>query len=90
MLPDEERSRLRKTALTWLRDDLTALTNRLDADTMANRTFVGRVLRTWQIDTALASIRDTEIGKLPEAERAEWRKLWDDVVVLQRRAGARP
>jgi hypothetical protein len=37
-------------------------------------------LRPWQRDARLAGVRDpAALAHLPEAERAAWRKLWQDV-----------
>jgi hypothetical protein len=48
-------------------------------------------LRHWQNDSDLAGVRDPEaLARLPEAERAAWRKLWGDVADLLRRAGGGP
>jgi len=38
-------------------------------------------------DRDFAGVRgDEALAKLPEAERHEWRKLWQDVAELERRA----
>jgi hypothetical protein len=34
----------------------------------------------------LAAVRGNAIAKLPEAERQQWQKLWDDVEALRKRA----
>jgi len=40
-------------------------------------------LRHWQEDSDLAGVRDAvALEKLPESERAEWKKLWADVEEL--------
>jgi hypothetical protein len=40
-------------------------------------------MQHWQRDTDFAGIRDAAgLAKLPEAEQAEWRKLWADVAQL--------
>ena len=42
-----------------------------------------RVLSHWQEDSDLASVRDQDaLDKLPESERADWKKLWSDVDAL--------
>jgi hypothetical protein len=47
-----------------------------------------QALRHWREDANLAGVRDADaLAKLPEAERADWRKLWADVdAVLQKAA----
>ena len=48
-------------------------------------------LAHWQQDTDLASVRDQEgLAKLPEDERQQWRRLWDDVAALLVRAAVTP
>jgi hypothetical protein len=50
-----------------------------------------KLLRRWWVDSRLACVRDeAELKKLPEAERAGWRKLWGDVAALQARLGDLP
>jgi hypothetical protein len=34
----------------------------------------------------IAGVRGDALAKLPEAERQEWQKLWDDVEALRKRA----
>jgi hypothetical protein len=48
-------------------------------------------LELWQQGDALASVRDKDaLDRLPDAERKQWRQLWDDVAALLARAGATP
>jgi hypothetical protein len=44
------------------------------------RLVVTQTLSHWQQDADLASVRGDAIVKLPEAEQAAWRKLWQDLV----------
>jgi hypothetical protein len=38
---------------------------------------VQKTLHHWQQDSDLAGVRDpAALAKMPEAERAEWQKLW--------------
>ena len=47
-------------------------------------------MQHWQQDTDFAGVRGTDvIAKLPEAERQEWQKLWNDVADLLKRAQAK-
>ena len=44
---------------------------------------VVQFLKHWQKDPDLAGVRDrSALEKLPDAERAEWEKLWADVAEL--------
>jgi serine/threonine-protein kinase len=89
--PDEqERTRLRGKALSWLRDDLADASKRLEGGKAEECELVRRTLRHWQQDSALAAVRDADaLVKLPEAERLEWQKLWQDVEALRQRAEAK-
>jgi len=74
-----------------LRDDLADWAKRLEGGTPADRTLVQERMHHWQQDSDFASVRDTaSLGKLPEGERAEWRRFWQDVDALGRRAEATP
>jgi hypothetical protein len=47
------------------------------------------VFQHWQKDTDLSGVRDpAALAKLPEDERRQWQKLWDDVEALRQRAAA--
>jgi serine/threonine-protein kinase len=88
-LDEKERARLRRQALTWLRADLLLHGKQLERGQRADRVGVKLSLRFWQQDSALASVRDKEaLARLPEPERAAWQKLWAEVAVLHRKAGA--
>jgi tetratricopeptide (TPR) repeat protein/serine/threonine protein kinase len=91
-LDAKEKARLRGRALAWLRADLEAMGRLLDkgADPARSAAGVGTVLRHWQVDPDLAGVRGAEaLGKLPEAERQAWKKLWDDAAGVLARAQAR-
>jgi hypothetical protein len=46
-------------------------------------------MQHWQGDADLTGVRGPEaLSHLPEAERQEWQKLWEDVAALRRRARA--
>jgi tetratricopeptide (TPR) repeat protein len=82
-LADKERARWRKQALAWLRADLALWRKQADSDKVARQAEVRRQLRHWQRDSDLQCVRDKEaLAKLPEAERADWKKLWADVEAL--------
>jgi serine/threonine protein kinase/Flp pilus assembly protein TadD len=82
-LDDKERTRLRRQAMGWLRGDLAAWTKLLDRDPKQFRAAVAKTLRHWQTDADLAGLRDPDaLAKLPDTERAECNKLWEDVNAL--------
>jgi hypothetical protein len=55
----------------------------LEKGTPQDRDKAQQTLRHWQRDTDLASLRDAQqLKRLPEAERARCRKLWDEVSAL--------
>jgi tetratricopeptide (TPR) repeat protein len=85
-LADKERARLRGQALDWLRADLVAWGQLLDKETEKPAHAV-EVLRYWLADADFAGVRGSEaLAKLPESERADWQKLWNDVAELLKRA----
>jgi serine/threonine protein kinase/tetratricopeptide (TPR) repeat protein len=68
-----EKLGLRKQALTWLKADLAARAKQPEDERAA-------MLRQWQTDQALASVRDeSALRALPQAERAAWTGFWADV-----------
>jgi hypothetical protein len=74
---------LRQQALGWLRADLALWGKQVESGTPQQRATVQQSLQHWQNDTDLAGVRDqAALAKLPEAERAEWKKLWADVAKL--------
>jgi hypothetical protein len=92
-LDEKEKARLRGRALAWLRADLEAMGRLPDkgADPARLAAGVGTVLGHWQADPDLAGVRGAEaLGKLPEAERQPWQKLWQDVADLLKPAQRKP
>jgi tetratricopeptide (TPR) repeat protein len=86
-LPDKERSRLRRLALGWLRDDLTAYAKLAEQNNPAANTAVQQRLTHWRSDPDLASVRDPQaLARLLENERADWQALWREVDELLTRA----
>jgi tetratricopeptide (TPR) repeat protein len=84
---EQQKTRLRKQALDWLRADLALRTKQLGSGQPADRAAVQQKLRHWQQDTDLAGIRDTAmLAKLPAEERAACKKLWADVAALLKKA----
>jgi serine/threonine-protein kinase len=86
--PDaQERARLRRQALDWLRADLAAWAKQVETGKPRARAEALRTLTRWQRDSDLAAIRDTDaLKRLPEEEREAWRKLWADLAALHKRA----
>jgi serine/threonine-protein kinase len=85
-LPDKERVRLRRQALTWLRADLAAWRRLLEKDTSRAGPIVLQQMRHWQQDSDFAGVRGDAVARLPEAEREGWRQLWTDVADTLARA----
>ncbi len=86
-LDDKERARLRSQALDWLRTDLTAWDKRRQDDPKAGPE-IQTTLQSWKTDADLAGVRDADaLAKLPDPERAAWRKLWADVDALLTQVG---
>jgi serine/threonine-protein kinase len=87
-LDDNERARLRKQALDWLRADLASRAKQLASGQPALCAEVQRILKHWQGDSDLAGIRDdAALAKLPAEERALCEKLWADVAAVLQYAG---
>jgi hypothetical protein len=79
-VPDKVRVSLRKQALEWLRANLTGLAGSREGGPPPDRAQVQQKLSIWQLDPALAGVRDADrLAALPTAERAAWQQLWDDV-----------
>jgi tetratricopeptide (TPR) repeat protein len=86
-LDEQERARLRRQARDWLQADLTAWRQQWEKEPSKMRPTVLQQLEHWQRDADLASVRDAEaLVRLPQAERAEWQKLWEAVAALRQRA----
>jgi serine/threonine-protein kinase len=79
----DERSRLRKQALTYLRVDLDARAGQLANDKAPARGEARGELLYWQRDPHLASVRDErKLATLSPPEQAEWKQFWHDVEAL--------
>jgi serine/threonine protein kinase/tetratricopeptide (TPR) repeat protein len=90
-LSDKERTRLRKQALDWLRADLQAWHRLLEKGPHPNRPVVVQQLAHWLEDTDFNGVRgEKALAGLPEAERADWQKLWQEVEALRQRAAGPP
>jgi serine/threonine protein kinase/Tfp pilus assembly protein PilF len=85
-LDETERTRLRRQAHDWLAADLAAWEKQLARPEV--RPDVRQFMTRWQKNRSLTGVRDAaELEKLPEAERADWQKLWARVAELLSRAG---
>ncbi len=84
---DAAKAKLRRQAREWLRAELATWANILDSGAADMKAKVASTLQHWKEDTDLAGIRDEkELAKLPEDERAAFKRLWNDVDQLLTRA----
>jgi tetratricopeptide (TPR) repeat protein len=89
-LGPEERTRLRRQALDWLRAHLHALGKYLEKHADKGQPVVLKHMEYWLKEPNFAGVRGPEaLAKLPEAERCDWQKLWQQVEALRQQA-ARP
>jgi serine/threonine-protein kinase len=90
-LDEEERARLRRQALDWLRANLDAWRGLLERDPGKAGRPAGPAMLHSLTDPDLAGVRGEDaLARLPEAERADWQKLWQDVEALRPRAAGPP
>lgn len=90
-LKNDDRAEFRNLARKWLEADLAVLEAAVADGKPTTRAHVHRVLRSWQLDPAYASIRDRETrAKLPEEEQRAWEKFWEAVEATRRVARERP
>src|SRR5262249_45623401 len=88
-LDDAARAGLRRQALDWLRAGLAVHARRLASGQNTDRERVRNTMRNRQRDKDLAGVRDADaLAKLPEAERADWKKYWADVDKLLKQGEA--
>jgi hypothetical protein len=79
-LEEREKARLRGQALVWLKTDLAPHMRQFASEQPHDRDEARARLLHWQQDTDLVSVRGTAgLAELPEAECAEWHKLWQEV-----------
>ena len=84
---DGAKARLRRQALDWLKDELSAWSKALESSPPQNRPVIGQTLDHWRQDRDLAGVREpAALDRLPETERADWQKLWSEVEALRARA----
>jgi eukaryotic-like serine/threonine-protein kinase len=76
-----------RKALDWLKAELATWNKVLESGLPESRLAIVQTFQHWRNDSDLASVRDVDaIAKLPEAEQASWRRLWEEVGALQKRA----
>jgi eukaryotic-like serine/threonine-protein kinase len=86
-LDAKERARLRQQALDWLRADLKAYRQVMEKAAGKTGPEIAQRMQHWLQDGDFAGVRDDNaLAKLPEDERAAWRKLWADVAELLAKA----
>jgi len=86
-LDAKECAQLRGRALAWLRECLIVMRKDLEKEP-ANALSVMKDMQHWQQDTDFNGVRgDDALAKLPDAERREWRKLWEEVENLRNPGG---
>ncbi len=90
-LDDNERARLRKQALTWLRADLAVWSKQLERGQGSDHADGRSALRRWQQDSDLASIRDeAALARLRPDDRTAFTEFWADVAALLKKAQSPP
>ncbi len=90
-LDEKERARLRAQALKWLRTDLRAWRSLLGTGPDSNRPAIAQQLQHWLEDSDFAGVRgEKALLVLPEAERPDWQKLWQEVEALRKQAAQQP
>jgi len=89
-LDAKERVRLRQQALDWLRDDLKAYRQTLDKAPDKTGPAIAQRMQHWLQDNGFAGVHGSDaLAKLPEGEGLQWRKLWEGVEALRKRAAGR-
>ncbi len=75
----DERARLRRQALDWLRGELTTWTPWLRGGRSGERRDGVAALRGFLNTHELAGVRDPGLKALPEDEQVAWRAFWREV-----------
>jgi hypothetical protein len=90
-LAPKERAGLRQQALDWLRADLKAYGQVMEKSADKDGPAIAQLMQHWLQDEDFAGVRgDKALAKLPEAERKDWQKLWQEIEILRQRAGKQP
>ena len=84
------RKTLRLQAIEWLRAELSSLSQEGKQNDRERWVEVIKTLHCWQLDHALAGVRDSsELARLPADEQDDWRVLWNNVASLLDELAAR-
>jgi serine/threonine protein kinase/Tfp pilus assembly protein PilF len=87
-LDENERARWRKQAVAWLSADLAWWASQSEKKSR-DRFLAIQTLKLWQSDKDLSSIRDVDsLNRLPQSERIECVRLWDEVANVLRKYSA--
>jgi serine/threonine protein kinase/Flp pilus assembly protein TadD len=90
-LDAKECARLRQQALDWLRADLRMYRQVLEKSANKDGPEIAQRMQNRLQDDDFARVRAVEaLAMLPEAERQEWHKLWEEVKALRQRAAQPP
>jgi hypothetical protein len=90
-LEQSEREKWREQAHEWLSDLLSLYVSEHLAGEANRREAAVEVLRHWQTDPDLATVRDDEhLAQLPAAERPRWERLWQEVAAELAKATTEP
>jgi serine/threonine protein kinase/tetratricopeptide (TPR) repeat protein len=88
-LDSTERDRLRGQALVWLQARLAIEKTNVENSPKAARNVLLN-LQLWEKNSTFGRVRgEAVLAKWPEAERQQWRKLWEDVEQCRKRATPR-
>jgi serine/threonine protein kinase/Flp pilus assembly protein TadD len=88
-LDQKERTGLRQKVVVWLGADLGAWRERLKKEPDKTRQDAAMTMDHWLTDPDLSGVRDREaLAKLPEAERSQWLKFWQEVAALRDQAAS--
>ena len=86
-LDEANRARLRGQALAWLQAHLRDRAAWVEKGTPQQRAVATKSLWYWQANPDFAGVRDAAaLAGLPEAERADWQRLWADVQAVLEKA----
>jgi tetratricopeptide (TPR) repeat protein len=83
-LSGAERTRLRRQALKWLRQDLALWTKQLETSSPQERQAVAARMKEWLSEASVAGVRDAAgLAELPAEERRLWQAFWANVVAAR-------
>jgi tetratricopeptide (TPR) repeat protein/tRNA A-37 threonylcarbamoyl transferase component Bud32 len=86
-LDAKERARHRRQAIDWLLADLKAYRQMIEKSASKAGPMIAQRMQHWLQDDNFAGVRGAgSLGKLPEVERKEWQKLWEEVEAMRQRA----